>query len=719
MTSNLSKASRREFLKLLGWSTAGISATCLNGCAFPPLPHRNDPTAEEARLWIALLPDGTVEFVSPRAEMGQGISIGIQQIIAEEIRIDLHQVRYIHPRTDRFNAVKATVGSESILSFGPVIAAAAAAIRKELVGRADAKLGRSGDEGVIHGATFKLPDKQSIPLAELLAEPLLLSEDLIGQAKPVSFKAGRTGRFIGQATPTPLIKSLVTASQPMFVDDINLSDMVYARLLTSPNSNGGLASIAENKAPDIPGYVDFVQEDGLLAVVATNRNSLERVHAEYLRTASWDLPAQPVQNDGLSLSGHTEPGSLEHVLAHQGDIGKGKPQLDITLTVPLAAHAAMEPRTAIARYQQSKHPQLEIWTGSQDVTIAHRQIADFFDLSEDQIIIHNQRIGGGFGGKVFSGIELDAARLAKHVNKPVKLQWTREDEFRKTYFRPPSQHRIRATLNDQGRIESWWHAFKSGHVIFSSAFLPDWMQSVTSLIADKGAARGALLPYDVPNQMIEFEDVRLPIDTGPWRGLGAMPNCWAIETALDRLAVLAGKDPLAFRMDQLSGRHLRLQKVLQRAAALSSWNNRSESEDTAYGVACGIYKDMSYSATVAKVRKRESGELSVVQLWSVHDCGIVVNPDQVVAQVEGNLMWCLGSVLHEDAGRDGNSVSSVNFDSYTWASYEEAPAMTIDLIKSNEPPTGAGETAIVSGAAAITNAMSLLRGETILSLPVT
>jgi CO/xanthine dehydrogenase Mo-binding subunit len=254
-------------------------------------------------------------------------------------------------------------------------------------------------------------------------------------------------------------------------------------------------------------------------------------------------------------------------------------------------------------------------------------------------------------------------------------------------------------------------------VIFTSAAMGPMLQLATSFVGDPGTLRGAIPPYVARQQRVEFEDVRLPVHTGPWRGLGAAPNNWAIETAMDALARKRAEDPILFRKRQLPPDKHRLARALDRVATAANWRKRTSSFERGHGVACGIYKDMSYAAVVAEVTRGRGG-LRVSGLWCAHDCGMLVNPDQVRAQVEGNLVWGIGMALSEELTIADGHVNASSFADYLVPRFSDVPALNVDLIDEGEEPTGAGETAIVAAAAAITNAVAAMTGNRVTRLPV-
>ncbi|MBC7942096.1 MAG: xanthine dehydrogenase family protein molybdopterin-binding subunit, partial [Chitinophagaceae bacterium] len=311
------------------------------------------------------------------------------------------------------------------------------------------------------------------------------------------------------------------------------------------------------------------------------------------------------------------------------------------------------------------------------------------------------------------------AVLARAARVPVKVQWSRAQEFQLGFHRPPSSHRIRARLH-HGRLQTWWHGFASSHILFTAAAVPAWLQRLTDVIGDDGVARGSTLPYRAAARRTEFDLARLPVHTGPWRGLGAGPNVFAIESAMDECARHVNADPVQFRLDHIIDDRLR--GVLQRVAAVADWTRPlppAPHKRRGRGVACGIYKAMSYAAVVADLEvETDTGQVRVLNLWCAHDCGHVINADQVRAQCEGNLVWGLGMALIEQLPVAASNVAATTFAQSPIPRLPDVPAMEVVLVDSAQPPTGAGETAIVAAAAAITNALRDAVGARPTRLPV-
>jgi CO/xanthine dehydrogenase Mo-binding subunit len=300
------------------------------------------------------------------------------------------------------------------------------------------------------------------------------------------------------------------------------------------------------------------------------------------------------------------------------------------------------------------------------------------------------------------------------------VQWSREDEFRSARNRPASTHRIKLAANAQGRLTDWWHAFASGHIIFARGRLPDWMLRAARLMGDLGVARGSTPPYAADQIRVEYRDVDLPIDLGTWRSLGAAPNTFAIESAIDELARLRDLDPVEFRLKNLPPEHDRLAACLRRTRELAEKVDRPRGAIVGRGYACGIYEENSFVAASADIQvDAATGAIRVVRMCCVQDVGLAINPDQLKAQIEGNLIWGLGMALTERVDIGLSETVSLNFDRYVIPRMQDAPAFDIEIISPrNVPPAGAGETALIVGPPAIANALRDATGQRYSSLPI-
>lgn len=673
---------------LLAAGAAGVTVW-LGACALPVIPRRPAPDAEAALGWVRF--DGTrYRLWLPRAEMGQQIDTALAQIACEELGIEPALLDVVLPSTADIPRVRATVGSESVQAFALPLAQACATLRDALA--------RGQRQGT------------------LVAEPRPASQ----------LRAWRPGgRWVGASPPSAAHAALVRGA-PLFTADVRRPGMLYGRVLraaASPDLASRVLALDEAAARAVPGFVALVRDARLvqgrslgLGVLALTPGALDRIEAALaLRwQVDGDLGPAPLAQQ-LDIDTHLAAGALPHRLR---DDGPGEPggrwDVDLRLDLPAAPHNAIEPRCAVAQVRADGG--LDLWAGTQDAFYVRDVVAHHTGLAADQVVLHAQRIGGGFGGRTICTVELEAALLARSAEAagaPVKLQWTRAQELRQGFHRPPSSHRIRARL-DGGRLVAWWHAFATTPILLTNAALPAWLNPLTRLVGDAGAARGALPPYRVPWQRVEHTLVRLPLYTGPWRGLGAGPNALAIESAIDACARAAGRDALAFRLDHVDDPRLR--RVLLRVAEAAGWS-QPRPAGTGRGLACGVYKGAAYVATVAEVAAVD-GRWRVTRLVCAVDVGRIIHPGAVRAQCEGNLVWGLGMVLTDQLPLDAHGVAATGFDGAPIPRLPEVPPIEVLLVDEGDPPGGAGETAIVGAAAAVGNALHDASGRRPTQLPL-
>ena len=688
---------RRQFLAAAAAGAgAGALTVTLAGCSLVPvIPKRPTSTADDALGWIRH-EGGRYTLWLPGTEMGQQISAALQGLAAAELGVAPDVVHLRLPATGDIARVRATVGSASVQDFALPLARACATLREALA------------EGRTQG---------TLAARDIPARALRSLQPPAGPPPP----------------PAPgQLRALVTG-QPLFAGDTRLPGLLYGRVLRAPVS-AELASqpqaLDEAAARADPAFVCVVQSPRLqqmnsrgLGIVARTPAALDRIEAAL--AVQWQVQGAfgPASIDAhIDIDAHLRRGRLQHALRKDEVPGEAAPwSLDLRMDVPLAAHAPIEPRCATAQWSpgDAPAPALRVWAGTQDLFYVRDVLARQFGLAAERIAVQACRVGGGFGGRTLCTVELEAAVLAQAAGAPVKVQWSRAQEFAQGFQRPPSSHRIRARVQD-GRLTDWWHAFASSHILFTPAAMPVWMQNLADLAGDSGVARGAQLPYEVPRQRIEFTATRLPVHTGPWRGLGAGPNTLAVESAMDECARLAGADPLDWRLRHTAD--ARLAGVLAQVARQARWSDRPPSDAATLrgrGIAGGIYKGVSYAAAVADVEvHRATGQVRVTALWCAHDCGLVLQPDGVRAQTEGNLVWCLGMVLFEQLPIARSGVAASTFADYPLPRMGDVPPLHVHLVDSPAPPTGAGETAMVAGAGAVANALRDATGRRFTRLPV-
>jgi isoquinoline 1-oxidoreductase beta subunit len=533
------------------------------------------------------------------------------------------------------------------------------------------------------------------------------------------------------AIAPPQHHALVTGG-PVFTADVRLPGMLHATVLRPPwRQELGVALEGWNReaVQAVPGFVAQLTLPEVDGPVLVARHPAALFAMRRAADVRWTKPAHtPDPERMVDIDSVLAKGSFTK---DSGAVQDGLWTVDLRLDVPMAAHAAIEPRCAVAQFSTGNNgkPKLDLWCATQDPFFMRDVMARDHGLPLDRITVHNHRLGGGFGGRTVALIEREAAYVARAMKAPVKLQWMREDEFTGSFHRPPSSHRVKLRVGADGLISDWWHALSSSHVIFTSAGMPPWMQTFTDFVGDAGTARGQQAPYAFARQRHSMQLTRVPLATGPWRGLGAGPNVLAIEAAMDAAARASRQDPVAFRLRHLAhapaGEHLaeptRLSAVLKRVAeraAREAPRVAASGERVGRGVACGVYKGLSVVAALAEVAIT-ADRIRVTKLWCSHDCGAMVDARSVRAQVEGNLVWSLSLVLFDHLTAPEGRAAQTAFADYPLPRITDMPVLDIDLVESGKPPSGAGEAAIVAGAGAIYNALVAASGKQPTRLPIT
>jgi isoquinoline 1-oxidoreductase beta subunit len=654
------KTSRRRLL-----AAGGLLAVFgAGGCALvPPIPKRPTPQVRDALGWLQIDAQGRVTLWCPRMEMGQGIGQALRQVVAQSLQMPPAAVAVRMPSTADIALVKATVGSDSVRELAPLLQQACALLRE-----------RAAAQGLV-----------------IAADAVAARDDA----------------------------ALVTGAAA-YTADIRLPDMLYACVLRPPwRSELGpvLQSLDEAAVRGTPGVVALLrlpQVDGPV-IVARHPGALWAAQAA--AQPNWGLPK--AAGDPMRMIDVDTALRQGRITKDRGRVADGAWTIDQRLDIPPAAHAAIEPRCALAHWDANGT--LQLWCGTQDPFYVRDVLARDHQLPPERVLVHAMRLGGSFGARTIATVEREAAFVAQAMGAPVQLQWSREDEFHGGFHRPPSSHRVRVRLDADGRISDWWHTLSSSHVLFTNAALPPWMQRLTDLVGDDGTARGQTPPYRIQRLRLQLTLTRLPIATGPWRGLGAGPNVLAIESAMDAAARASGQDPVAFRLRHLDSgdaTSLRLATVLQRADKLAGPPAPAVAgQRLGRGVACGIYKGHSKAAAVAEVQL-EGETIRVRRLVCSHDCGRIVDAAGVRAMVEGNLVWSIGLVLDEELSAAQGRPGHASLAAYRMPRIDAMPLLDIDLVDSDTPPGGAGETAIVAGAGAIFNAIAAATGQRPQRLPV-
>ena len=664
-------------------------------------------------LWLEVLPDSRVRLSMIKVEMGQGVHTSIAQIAMEELGIDWDDLVVVQADTSSDLADSfGTGGSFSVATSYDPLRRAAAGMRLLLQQEAAAALGQPESALRVDGRGFAVADdrEQRVDFHSLAAA--ITDWDLPGdeqlQLKPVD-----AFTVIGQPVARIDIPDKVTG-RAVYGYDMRLPDMLYGAVARPPTLEAKLLSASPGEAEGVEGVEQFLidVDSGFAGVVAKTRSAawaaVKAMETEWEEGHLWqqeeiEALIEPEGEGGVTIQ---REGNAAGVLGKNSVISA-------TYRSPFAVQAPLEAPAALADVQDG---QVNVWVSTQAQERAKGLIAEALGVDAESVRVIPTYLGGGFGSKLDTGVAIEAARLSKAAGAPVHVGWDRAEALRHGYLRPPTKNILTGALDNAGRIAAIEHRQGSSEVAFS--FMPKFLEYVMG--ADFGATIGARIEYDVPNRTVTAWRKRLPVWTGWWRGLGLFANTFAVESFVDELAEAAGADPLRFRLDHLpdSPSGERMRAVLEAVAELSGWGTPPPA-GRARGIACFISNTMV--AQVAEVSVDEtSGKITVHEVACAVDCGLVVNPDGAKAQIEGNVMWGVGSTLIEQAHVKDGRLALNNFESYPLLTMRDAPDVRSVLVDTGgETPYGMGEPPIGPVGAAVGNAFAAASGRRIRTLPMT
>jgi isoquinoline 1-oxidoreductase beta subunit len=676
-----------------------------------PVQPPDDTTGKFApNAFIRIDQAGHTTLVMPQVEMGQGIYTGVAMILAEELDADFSSVVLEHaPPNEKLYAnpafgIQATGGSTSVRAFWEPLRAAGATARAMLIQAAaqqwqvepasctasngDVRHKESGRK-LSYGALATAAGSQTPPKDVPLKDP----KDFVLIGKPLK-------RF---DTPDKV------NGKTVYGIDAMLPDMKFAALAACPVFGGKVGKVDDNAAKKIPGVQKIVVLDDLVAVVGDHmwaaQKGLEALVVDWDEGPNARLNSNDIWRD---LRAASEKDGV--VAKSEGDIAKGLAtgdRFDASYELPFLAHATMEPLNATVHV---KPDSCEIWTGTQIMARVQSEAAKAAGLPVEKVTVNNHLIGGGFGRRLEPDMVVAAVRVARQVDGPVKVVWTREEDIQHDIYRPVYRDTIAATLSG-GKIVGWKYR------VSGSAIIARWLPPAFEKGIDIDAVDSAVdMPYDIPNFHVEYMRAEPPaVPTGFWRGVGANNNVFAIECFMDELARKAGKDPIDFRRGML-GKNPRLLAALNLAAEKSNWGQPLPAR-AGRGV-CAQPSFGSFIATVVEAEIDEQGEVHLRRVTSAVDTGIAVNPDTIVAQLEGGLIFGLTAALYGEITIDKGRVQQSNFHDYRMLRIDQAPKIEVHVIKSGEAPGGIGETGVTAGPPALRNAILAATGVALRRLPI-
>ena len=682
--------------------------------------------------WIAIEADGTITAFSGKVELGTGVRTALAQIVAEELDVPVERVRMVMGDTARTPNEGYTAGSMTISGSGTALRRAAAEARYAMLKLAAERLDADVDElsvreGVI---TVAHDPERSVTYAELMGGKLF-DLQVTGQAP---LKSPETYRIVGTSTPRLDLPHKVTG-QPSFIQDVRVPGMVHARLVRPPSPTAQLVSIAEDSVKDIPGLIKVVQRGNFIGMVAEREEQAIRA-AQQLKV-EWQEPATYPKIQDLYTALRSQP-TQDNILIEHGDfkhafagIAGAAQQVRAVYYHPYHAHASLAPSCAVAEVIGD---QVTVWASTPGPYPLSGALAQLLDLPAENVHVIHVEGAGAYGQNGSDDAAADAVILAQAVGRPVRVQWTRKDEFVWEPKSPAMVMEVQAGLDSGGNVIAWdYHVWSPSHTNrprFANQLIAAQLltrQPAPPARFSFGAERNAPTNYAFPAQRVTVHYVSNSyLHVSSFRTLGGMQNTFANESFMDELAAAAGVDPLEYRLRYLAGPRER--EVLQAAAKQADWESHpSPRTDTGSlaegrGLAFARYEnDQAIVACVVKVQvERASGIVRVKRFVVAHDCGLIINPDGVRNQIEGNVIQALSRALKEEVQFDERRITSVDWQTYPILTFSEAPEIEIVLIdRPDQPAIGAGEPATVTVAAAVANAIFDATGLRLRQVPFT
>ncbi|MBZ9921358.1 molybdopterin-dependent oxidoreductase [Mesorhizobium sp. BR1-1-7] len=709
--------SRRAFLQgtglVLGFALTGASTTSVFAAPASQVVENEVTGTFAPNGFIRINPTGAVTLVIPMIEMGQGVYTSLSMLLAEELEVKLDQIEVQHAPPNHalyvnsIIGIQNTGGSASVRAFWTPLRQAGAVGRNLLIAAAakrwnvDPATCRAKD-----GTVFDASGSKHLSYGELAKAAAKLP---VPPAADVKLKDPKDFTLIGTRAKR-VDSSIKVDGRALYGIDTRLPGLKIAAVAISPVLGGEAKTVNEKAVLTVKGVRQVVNIGEAVAVLADHTGAAKKG----LEAAAipWDDgPNGKISNADIVKQLEEESKRPGAVARNDGDAGKALAEaaqrVDAIYQVPFLAHAAMEPMNCTVHLQKDR---CDIWVGTQAPTITQSQVAELTGLPKDAIKIHNHLIGGGFGRRLEPDGTILAVKIARHVDGPVKVIWSREEDIQHDMYRPYYLDRLSAGLDAAGKPVAWTHRIAGSSVM--ARYYPPYVKDGLDPDAVEAAAAP---PYALPNIHVDYVRVEPPgVRTSWWRGVGPTHNVFVVESFMDELAHAAKQDPVAYRKGLL-GHNPRALAVLSLAAEKAGWGSalparhgRGISVQFAYG---------SYASQVAEVEVAPDGSVKVKRIVCAIDCGIYVNPDTIEAQIQGGTLFGLTAALHGSITFKDGRVEQSNFDSYLPMRIDEVPVVETHLIKNAEAPGGIGEAATAIVSAAVANAIFAATGKRLRSLP--
>jgi len=714
---NVVKVNRRDFVKITSAASAGLVLAL-------QMPRARAAQDDEYPLgaFVQIGTDGLVTIYVAKSDMGQGVRTALPMIVADEMDADWKKVRIRQADLDKKYGRQGTGGSSSVRTMWTPMRQAGATARAMLVTAAATKWGVDAKDvtvsnGIVsHGA-------QSAKFGDLASAASKLDVPKeVALKDPSKFKI--VGRKVDRLDNRDLIRG-----QGGYGIDVRVPNMLYGAVLRSPVFGGKVASFDDTKAKAVPGVVAVVKIDphgaeapwsGVGVVANSTWTAMKGRDALQVK---WD------EGDGKSETTDTLMAQMRDLVTkdaqrvrNQGDVDaalvSAAKKVEATYEMPYLAHATMEPMNATASVTANG---IEIWGPTQFPDWWAGAAAGAVGLKPEQAKVHVTLLGGGFGRRAFPDVAVEAALLSKAVGKPVKVQWTREDDMQHDFYRPATIHRVVAALDNDGKVVAWHHRMASPSI---NTYMGRGEPHDSEMFDEEQ------LPLTIPNIRAEYASAKSVVPRGWWRSVENSTNAFVVQSFIDELAHAAGKDPIEFQLSMLpAGKRLerkgnnapypfeadRLRRVIELAREKSNWG-----KPLAAGRARGFaawYAFLSYVAEVAEVSVDKDGTPRVHRVVAAIDCGTPVNPDGIAAQLEGGIVYGLTAALNGAITVKNGAVEQSNFHDYPLLTIDQMPVVEVHIFPSTALPTGTGEPGTPPIAPAVANAIFALTGKRLRKLP--
>ena len=710
--------SRRGFLA----GAAGLTfALSIPGILLSRPDEARADAAQAIGAWVTISPDGNIVIALPVAEMGQGSLTGLAMVFAEELDADWSRVTTTYPPVipsifgnPMFGGLMVTYGSGSVRGYWDKIRLQAAAVRRVLMQAA--------------------ADRWQVPLNELHSEPSLVVHSASNQTLSYGAIAGfaqvpatmptiekadlkKTAdyRILGKTTPRFDIPAKTTGAA-QFAIDVQVPNMVYATVLRCPVDGAAPTQVDDSAALAVPGVIKVVRLEHAVGVVA---DSVEAAFAgrDVLKVNWSSLPADAYSSaDGLKdfLARAAKGDDKGQSFVAKGDpdsaFGKAAKVITAQYSSEYVYHAQMEPMNVTAAINGDS---AEIWIGTQGPSINVGAAAAMLKTTPDKIKLNQFYLGGGYGRRSPADMLPEVLPLARAMQRPVKLIWTREQDVKSAKMRPMTGHQVEAAFDAEGNVVGWRHrvvgesvvAYRGGEKALEGA------KGLDGIVLE-----GAKHEYGIPNQSIAYLRENRGVGLSAWRGIGAGYNKFVIESFIDEMAAAQKIDPVQFRLELLKD-HPRAQAVIRAVADKSGWGKRP-ANGHAFGFAYAEVVE-TYVAAVGEISlDAKTGIVRAHRFWVALDPGIVLNPDSVLAQSEGNIIFGLSQTLKEQASIVAGQVQQNNFYDYPVLRMAEMPEIDIQIMPTDNPPKGMGEATLPLVAPCVANALFTLTGKRFRALPL-